>query len=33
MNRLDELAWFLFVLLLGGATVLLLALTSLAIFE
>jgi hypothetical protein len=33
MNRLDQLAWLLFLIVLGGATVFLLALTSLAIFE
>jgi hypothetical protein len=33
MNRLDELAWSLFLFVLGGATLFLLALTSLAIFE
>jgi hypothetical protein len=33
MNRLDRLAWSLFLFVLSGATVLLLALTSLAIFE
>jgi hypothetical protein len=33
VNRLDELAWLLFLLALGGATVFLLLISSLAFLE
>jgi hypothetical protein len=33
MNRIDQIAWFLFLVALGAATVMLLVVTSVAILE
>jgi hypothetical protein len=33
MNRIDQIAWLLFLVALGGATVMLLVVTSIAILE